>query len=161
MTVNNITRHLDSVNARYIAFELPLEKLSAVETAAFLSVPLNLVYKTIVILSPKGKPVLCVIPGSSGVDMKAVATILGEKKVHVSSLQEAENLTGLQAGGISPLALVNKGFRMILDDSVNSQNEIFISGGQRGLIIRINTSDLIELLHPAIARITSQDPPKS
>ena len=161
MIVNNITRHLDSVNSRYVAFELPSEKLSAVETAAFLSIPLNLVYKTIVVLSPKGKPVLCVVPGTSGVDLKAVAPILGEKKLHVSSLQEAEKLTGLQAGGISPLALVNKGFRMILDDSINSQPEVYISGGQRGLIIRINSSDLIELLHPTIARITLQDAPNS
>ena len=79
-----------------------------------------------------------VIPGPNQVDLKAVATLLGEKKVYLPTEREAESLTGLQAGGISPLALLNKGFQVVLDASAREQAEIHVSGGQRGLNIRLS-----------------------
>jgi Cys-tRNA(Pro)/Cys-tRNA(Cys) deacylase len=53
--------------------------------------------------------VLAVIPGPRAVDLKALASFLGEKKMRLPTEREAEQMTGLQAGGISPLALINKG----------------------------------------------------
>jgi Cys-tRNA(Pro)/Cys-tRNA(Cys) deacylase len=151
---NNVTRMLDSRKVAYTALELPEEKLGAIETAEILNVPANLVYKTIIITRSKGKPVCCVVPGDSEVDLKAVSTFLGEKKVHVPTQAEAEQLTGLQAGGISPLALINKGFQVILDDSALNHDEIHISGGQRGLNIRMKASDIIRLTNARVATIS-------
>ncbi len=94
---------------------LPAEKLGARETARLLGVDPDLVYKTIVITRPKGKPILAVIPGPNRVDLKLLASLLGEKKVNLPTEREAEALTGLQAGGISPLALINKGFQVIIE----------------------------------------------
>ncbi len=146
---------LDAAHARYTAFDLPAEKISAVDTAALLAVPPDIVYKTIVIVVPNAKPVLCIIPGNREVDPKKVAETLGEKKVHVAAQAAAENLTKLQAGGISPLALMNRGFRMIVDASIRDHEEIHLSGGQRGLNIRINTEDLLKIIHPLISQISS------
>ena len=154
MTIsNNVTRLLDSKKIAYTAFELPAEKLGAIETAQFLNVPLEIVYKTIVVKRANGKLVLCMVPANGEVDLKAVAAFLGEKKVHVPTQQEAESLTGLQAGGISPLALLNKGFAIILDDSALIQPFIHISGGQRGLNIRLKPADLVKLTNAQIAPI--------
>ncbi len=88
--VNNITRLLDSRKIPYKAFELPAEKLGARETARLLGVDPELVYKTIVVTRPKGKPILAVIPGPNRVDLKLLATALGEKKVSLPSEHEAE-----------------------------------------------------------------------
>lgn len=155
MPVNNVTRLLDAKKVRYTAFETPAEKLGALETARLLNVPAELVYKTIVVirLKPGAKPVLAVIPGSAQVDLKALAAALGEKKVSLPSEREAEALTGLQAGGISPLALINKGFQVLIDSSAQARAEIHVSGGQRGLNIRLPVKDLAELTRARFAAI--------
>ena len=118
MVTNNITRLLDAKQIPYAAFELPAEKLGAQETARLLNVPLDQVFKTIVVKREgKGKPILAVVPGSAEVDLKLLAKALDEKKLHLPTEHEAEQITGLQAGGISPLALINKGFQVVLDAS--------------------------------------------
>ncbi len=145
MIANNITRLLDSRKVDYQAFVLPAEKLGALETARLLDVSPDVVFKSIVVLRKPGKPILAVIPGSREVDLKALAKALGEKKVFLSTQADAEKLTRLQAGGISPLALINRGFVVVLDASARAHGEIHISGGQRGLNIRLGVDDLVKL----------------
>ena len=152
-TVNNITRLLESRKIAYQAYETPAEKLSALEVAQLLGVSPDVVFKTIVVTREKGKkPILAVIPGPTTVDLKLLAVFLGEKKVFLPTEREAEQITGLQAGGISPLALLNKGFQVVIDSIAQTYSEIHISGGQRGLNIKLSVNDLIKLTG---ARITS------
>jgi len=153
--VNNVTRLLDSRKVVYKTFELPVEKLGASETARLLGVDPELVYKTIVVAGPKpGKPILAVIPGSHRVDLKRMAASLGEKKVSLPTEREAEEVTGLQAGGISPLALINKGFQVVIESEALNHPEIHVSGGQRGLNIRLPVRALAELTHASFAAIS-------
>jgi Cys-tRNA(Pro)/Cys-tRNA(Cys) deacylase len=156
MTTNNVIRLLESKKIPYTAFDLPVEKLGAIETAQRLNVPLEQVFKTIVIMRDKpGKPVLAVVPGTAEVNLKGVASFLGEKKVHIPTLKEAELITHLQAGGISPLALLNKGFVVLLDKSAIQFETIHISGGQRGLNIRLPVAAFIELTQAQLAGIST------
>lgn len=154
MAANNVTRLLESKKIIYTTYELPAEKLGAVETSRRLNVPLSQVFKTIVVVREKpGKPILAVIPGDCQADLKAIAAVVNEKKVRLPTQREAEQLTGLQAGGISPLALINKGFQVLINASATQYNEIHISGGQRGLNVRLPTQALIELTHARLAEI--------
>ena len=154
MIKNNVTRLLDARKISYTVFELPAEKLGALETARLLSIPPEQVFKTIVVTREgKGKPILAIVPGTGEVDLKALARALGEKKLSLPTEREAEILTGLQAGGISPLALLNRGFQMVLDTSAEMFESIHISGGQRGLNICLPVSALVDLIHPALAGI--------
>jgi len=153
---NNVTRFLDSKKIRYTAFELPKEKLGAEETAEFLKIPYALAYKTIVIVRASKKPLLCVIPGDRSVDLKAVAELIGEKKVSIPSQNEAEALTGLLTGGISPLALLHKGFQTLIDQSALDVKEIHLSGGQRGLILRMDAHDLQNLTSAQFGKISKE-----
>ncbi|MBV6396380.1 MAG: Cys-tRNA(Pro)/Cys-tRNA(Cys) deacylase YbaK [Anaerolineales bacterium] len=145
--VTNVTRLLDAKKIPYRAYETPAEKLGALETARFLNVEPAAIFKTIVVAREKKKPLLVVVPGDSEVDLKLLAAALGEKKVHLPTEYEAEQLTGLQAGGISPLALINKGFLVILDSSARATGEIHISGGQRGLNIKLSADALADLVN--------------
>lgn len=154
--VNNVTRFLDSRKIAYTAFETPPEKLGALEVAHLLNVEPASVFKTIVVTREKPKkPVLAVVPGPAQVDLKLLAAALGEKKVHLPTEREAEQLTGLQAGGISPLALINKGFQVVIDSSAQNFSAIHISGGQRGLNIRLSPHDLASLTNARFAVIAS------
>src|SRR5688572_8173914 len=135
-TVNNITRLLDSRKIAYQVYEMPAEKLGALEVAQLLGISPNMVFKTIIVTRENGKkPILAVIPGPATLDLKLLAMFLGEKKVSLPTEREAEQVTGLQAGGISPLALINRGFQVVIDSLAQSHSEIHISGGQRGLKI--------------------------
>lgn len=157
MTIrNNVTRLLEARKIAFAAYELPPEKLGALEAARILGVPPEQVFKTIVMKREgKGKPILAVVPAPGEVDLKAVAKAVGEKKVVLPTEREAEQLTGLQAGGISPLALIHKGFQVLIDESAQSLGEIYISGGQRGLNVRLPVEDLLKLTNAQMAAITS------
>ena len=156
--INNVTRLLDSRKVSYRAFETPAEKLGALETAEFLKVPPETVFKTIVVTREKTKkPILAVIPGPSSVDLKLLAAALGEKKVYLPTEREAERLTGLQAGGISPLALINRGFQVVVDSAAQNYGEIHVSGGQRGLNIRLPVTELIKLTNARLAQISKPE----
>lgn len=155
MTItNNVTRFLDSRKVKYAAHQIPPEKLGAVEAADLMGVPHDQVFKTIVTKREKGKPVLAVIPGPRTVDLKMLASFLGEKKMVLPTEREAEQLTGLQAGGISPLALINKGFQVVLDSAAGEFEQIFVSGGQRGLDIQLPVKDLIRLTNAKVGEIS-------
>jgi Cys-tRNA(Pro)/Cys-tRNA(Cys) deacylase len=154
MIQNNVTRMLESKKITFKAFELDSEKHSAEETAAILGVAPEMVFKTIVTRRERpGKYVLAVVPGDKEVSLKALAKALNEKKMQVVSQVEAEKATGLLTGGISPLALINRGFQVVLDISAISFGEIHISGGQRGLNIRLSSQDLIRLTNARTAEI--------
>ncbi len=154
MVTNNVVRFLQSHKIPFSVYELPAEKLGAQETARLLELSPGQVFKTIVVTRDKGKPILAVISGDHEVDLKGLAAAVGEKKVHLPTEREAERLTGLQAGGISPLALLQKGFQVILDSKVEDYPEIHISGGQRGLNIRLAGNDLARLTNARIASIS-------
>lgn len=146
MVTNNVTRFLDSREIPYQAFELPSEKLSAEDTAGMLGLSISEVFKSIVVLREiKGKPIVAIIPGDEEVDLKLLAKLTGDKKLRVATQAEAERLTGLKVGGISPLALLNRGFQFILSSKAESLQGIHISGGQRGLNVRLAPSDLLSL----------------
>ena len=152
--VNNVTRLLDARKIPYTAYEVPAEKLGALETARILNVEAASVFKTIVVTREKPKkPLLVVVPGTSEVDLKLLAAALGEKKVSLPSEREAEALTSLQAGGISPLALINKGFQVVIDSSAQALGEIHVSGGQRGLNIKLPVDALAKLVNARFAEV--------
>ena len=158
MTItNNVTRFLDAHKVNYIAHELPAEKLGAVEAAQYMDVSPDQVFKTIVITREKKKPLLAVIPGPRTVDLKLLAVFLAEKKVSLPTEREAEALTGLQAGGISPLALINKGFQVVIDSAAQGYEKIYISGGQRGLDIQLPVVDLAKLTHARFGNISREE----
>jgi Cys-tRNA(Pro)/Cys-tRNA(Cys) deacylase len=155
MSVNNVTRMLISKKIPYEVYELPAEKLGAQKTARLLNVPLEQVCKTIVIKRARpGKHILAIIPGNRSAQLKFIAEALGEKKVVLPTQNEAESITGLQAGGISPLALLNKGFQVLIDQSLSHFDEIHVSAGQRGLNLKIRLNDLISLTNAKVAPIS-------
>jgi Cys-tRNA(Pro)/Cys-tRNA(Cys) deacylase len=155
MVKNNVTRLLDSRSISYQVFELTPEKHGAIETAQLLGVPVEQVFKTIVVTREgRGKPILAVVPGNAEVDLKLLAKAVGEKKLALPTEREAEALTGLQAGGISPLALLNRGFETILDETAELFDEIHVSGGQRGLNILLPVKAFASLVNARLADIT-------
>ena len=107
------------------------------------------VFKTLVVQPPEGnvkaKPMLVLVPANRQLDLKKLAKAVNAKKLKMATHSEAEKLTGLQVGGISPLALLNKGFAIYLDASAQGLEQIVISAGQRGTQIILAVDDLVKV----------------
>ena len=119
--------------------------------------PYEQVYKTLVALRPTGKPMLIMIAGDQELDLKRVARAVGEKKVRMASHKEAENLTGLQVGGISALALLNRPFDVFIDRPATELSHILVSAGKRGINLRVAVADLIQITRARVIEAT--EPP--
>jgi Cys-tRNA(Pro)/Cys-tRNA(Cys) deacylase len=145
----NAMRVLDAQGVRYEAHYYSPEIHSADEVAGLIGADAARVFKTLVVLpeSGKGRPLLVMVPANSELDLKHLGTQPGvdEKKLRMATQREAESLTGLQVGGISPLALLGKGFRIFVDGSATSLDLIYLSGGQRGVNLSLSPSDLIKV----------------
>ncbi len=130
---------------------------SGEEAAALLGAPADTVYKTLVVLreTPRARPLLVMIASPREIDLRLLARSIGEKKLRMASQREAEELTGLQVGGISALALLNKGFEVCLDRPALALEHIHISGGARGLDLKLKTDDLIRLTRARIVQATA------
>ena len=120
---------------------------SAAEVARATGMPARQVYKTLVVEQdpPRGKPYLVMMPADSDIDLKALAAAVGAKKVRMASHKDAERQTGLRVGGISALALVGKGFTVLVDGRALDEAEILVSAGERGMDVRLAVSDLVAL----------------
>lgn len=140
---NNATRALDAQHIVYHGTSYSPDLHTAAEIADALDAPLAQVFKTLVALpeTPQGRPILVVLPGTKELDLKALAAVIGEKKLRMASHQEAERLTGLKVGGISALALLAKNWRVFLDGLALMYEQIYVSGGQRGWNIRLSPQD--------------------
>ncbi len=116
------------------------------EAATLLGVPPDRVYKTLVVLreaTPRARPLLVMIPVAHHADLKALAKIAGEKKLRMATQREAEQLTGMQVGGISAPALQKPGFVVLIDGAARTRTTIHVSAGARGVDLELAVTDFI------------------
>jgi Cys-tRNA(Pro)/Cys-tRNA(Cys) deacylase len=135
------------LESRRIPFEIiryPETIHNAVELAEYVGLPPARVYKTLVVLpsGPDAKPWLVMLPGPATFDLKGAAAELGLKRLRMATRAEAENLTGLRAGGISALALPRRSFHVFLSGEARQLAWVAVSAGQRGLNIKLAVEDL-------------------
>ena len=141
----NSMRVLEGAGAAYEVYTFPDTIHSAEGVADHLGLPHARVFKTLVVERAAGKTLLVMVPGDHEIDMKKLASSVGEKKLAMASQKDAERLTGLKVGGISALALLNRGFSIYLDESALDWEQIVVSAGQRGINLLVGVQDLIRI----------------
>ena len=154
---NNAMRMLEARGAPYETYTFPPEIHSAEGVAQVVGVPVSQVYKTLVVVRKQGKPLLVMIAGDQELDLKRLATAVGEKKLRMASYKEAESLTGLQVGGISALALLNQGFDMYIDRAATRLKRVLVSAGRRGINLGMATEDLVRLTKAKVVECSSKE----
>lgn len=157
----NAMRALDARKIAYDTFTYPSTIHSADEVAALLGVPADQVFKTLVMVAEGGaeggQHLLVAVPGDSEVDLRLLARALGVKSVRMESQREAERLTGLLVGGISPLALLGKPFAVYVDAHAQELERLYINGGQRGVNVRLRVADLLAVTGARFVEATRRD----
>lgn len=141
---------LDGKKISYDILSYPDHMRDAEAIAAKLGVPPGQVFKTLVVLPPgttgrAAKPLLVMLPADRQLDLKKLAKAVDAKKLQMATHAEAEKMTGLQVGGISALALLNRGFAVYLDESAQDYEQILVSAGQRGLDLKLAVTDLVNV----------------
>ena len=133
-----------------------VDHLSATEVAAAVGLPPEQTFKTLVALpvTPGARPVLALIPADAQLDLKKLAAAAGEKKMQMAPQREAERLTGLEKGGISPLALMDKGWPVFVDETVILFDRIEISAGKKGVGVLVPVEPLLELLRAVVVALS-------
>ncbi len=121
---------------------------TADEAAALLGVPADAVYKTLVVMregQPRAKPLIVMLPSDAQLDLKRLAAAVGEKSLRMATQREAEQLTGMQVGGISVLGFKRPVGDVYLDERARTMETVHISAGERGTDISLRTEDLVKV----------------
>ena len=113
------------------------------EAVAALGVPAEQVFKTLVVDTGTGL-VVGVVPVPSALDLKALAFVLGAKRVGLAAPADAERSTGYVLGGISPLGQRRR-LPTVVDASAGRWDRVYVSAGRRGLDIALAPEDLLEV----------------
>lgn len=110
-------------------------------------------FKTLVTVAPSGDHVVCCLPVAEELDFKKAAAAAGEKSLTMLPTKELEPLTGYVRGGTTPVGM-KKQFPTLIDETAQLFDTIGISGGRRGLALRVNPDSLAEFLGATFADIT-------
>ena len=145
MKKTNAARLLDKLKVAYEIHEYEVDEsaLDAVSVARKIGLPLERVFKTLVARGDKTGVIMAVVAGAAEVDLKALASVSGNKKVEMVHLNEVLPLTGYIRGGVSPLG-AKKNYPVFLDRTALKQPTISISAGLRGMQIFLRPDDLMK-----------------
>lgn len=151
----NAARQLDQKKIPYELREYVVDEsdLSAGTVAGKIDFPLEQLYKTLVARGDKTGVLLACIPGDKELDLKALASVSGNKKVETVPLKDVQPLTGYIRGGVSPLGL-KKRFPIFLDEEALRYDTISISAGIRGCQILLNPQDLKAVIQASCGSIS-------
>ncbi|MCF0194902.1 MAG: Cys-tRNA(Pro) deacylase [Bacteroidaceae bacterium] len=150
----NVCRLLDKAGVAYdmVAYEWDESDLSATHVAEALGEDIERVFKTIVLHGDKTGHFVCVVPGDSEIDLKAAAKVSANKKCELIPMKELLPLTGYIRGGCSPIGM-KKRFPTYIHSTARTFDTIYVSGGQRGLQIRLSPLRLAEMCGAVFAEI--------
>ena len=151
----NVARLLDKAGIKYnlIPYEFDENDLAAQHVADSLGQPIERVFKTLVLHGDKTKHIVCVVPGNTEVNLKALAKVSGNKKVEMIAMKDLLGVTGYIRGGCSPIGMKKK-FPTFIDESCLAFDYIYISAGQRGLQLRLSPTDLIAYTQAKTDKLT-------
>lgn len=131
----------------------PAAQSFGLEAARALGVDASMVFKTLVASLASGELAVAVIPVVARLDLKALANATGAKKAVMADRQAAERATGYVVGGISPLGQRRR-LTTVVDESALTHEQIYVSGGRRGLEIALAPRDLVKLTNATLNSIS-------
>jgi Cys-tRNA(Pro)/Cys-tRNA(Cys) deacylase len=151
----NAARQLDQLGISYELreYEVDPEHLEAELVAEKIGLPPEQVFKTLLAIGDQTGPCFAVIPADSELDLKALASETGNRKIHLAPLKDVQPLTGYIRGGVTALAC-KKPFTVVVDASADAFDVISVSAGVRGTQILLKPADYIRAVGGASASIS-------
>jgi Cys-tRNA(Pro)/Cys-tRNA(Cys) deacylase len=154
----NAARLLDKAGIAYnlVPYEFDENDLAAQHVAESLGQNIECVFKTLVLHGDKTKHIVCVVPGNTEVDLKALAKVSGNKKVEMIAMKDLHQVTGYIRGGCSPIGM-KKPFPTYFHSTALDFEKIYVSAGVRGLQLEIAPNDLITYVKATVADVATSE----
>ena len=151
----NAVRLLDAAKIPYELreYQVDPEDLSAETVAAKVNLPLEQVFKTLVMRGDRNGVCLAVVPGNTVVDEKAMARLTGDRRIEMAPLKEVQALTGYIRGGVTAIA-GKRDYPVYLDETAELFDVISVSAGMRGLQILLAPGDYLRITKATIGAIS-------
>jgi Cys-tRNA(Pro)/Cys-tRNA(Cys) deacylase len=157
----NAVRLLDEMGIAYELREYNVDPddLTAETVAAKIGLPLEQVFKTLVVRGDRHSDSFAVVPGNAKLDLKALAKLTGDRKVETVPLKEVQPLTGYVRGGVTVLG-AKKAYPVYVDETIELFEVVSVSAGMRGLQILLSPEKYVQATGAklgAIAKVASPD----
>lgn len=151
----NAMRMLDSAKISYEALEYEFDEndLDGHHAAEGLGLPYEEVFKTLVGKGDSGNYLVFCLSVDDELNLKKAAQLAKEKRVELVHVKELLPLTGYIRGGCSPIGMKKK-FKTYIDEMILLIDDVSVSGGQRGLQLRLKAQDLIDYTEATVGSIT-------
>ena len=150
------TAELDRLGVPYAVERVEVDDAGpevGLRVAAALGVPPGRVFKTLLV-TDGAQQFVGVVPVAGTLNLRELARALGVKSVALAPLDVAERRTGYVRGGMSPLGQRTR-HRTVIDASARAGAEMYVSGGRRGLELRLAPEALATALGASFAPIAS------
>ncbi len=143
-TKTNVMRLLEQAGIPYetITYEYDEDNLSGLLAAQECGIDPDTMFKTLVTRGEKCGIIVFCIPVSEELDLKKCAAAAGDKRIEMTHVKELQGLTGYIRGGCSPIGM-KKNYPVYLEESAVLFDRISVSGGARGIQVRLSPDDLV------------------
>lgn len=131
----------EAVHYELRTYEVDENDLSAPHVADAIGMAPEQVFKTLVARGDREGVLMACIPGNMELDLKALASESGNRKVELVPVKEVLTLTGYIRGGVSPVG-TKKPYPLYLDETAELWEVISVSAGVRGCQMLVTPSDL-------------------
>jgi Cys-tRNA(Pro)/Cys-tRNA(Cys) deacylase len=150
----NAARLLDQMEIHYELreYEVDPNDLAAETVAAKIGLPAEQVFKTLVAHGDRNGVCMAVVPGDQELNLKALATAAGERKIQLVPVKELQALTGFIRGGVTALA-GKRDFPVFVDETIELFDVVSISAGTRGVQILLAPGDYLRATGGTIAAL--------
>ncbi|NRD71893.1 Cys-tRNA(Pro) deacylase [Shewanella sp. VB17] len=125
-----------------------------IEAATKLNLDTAVVFKTLIAKLDSEKLVVAIIPVTEKLNMKLLAKAACVKKAAMALALEVERSTGYVLGGVSPLGQ-KRPLATYIDISARLLEQIYVSGGKRGLDIELAPASLQQLTKASFVPLTA------
>ncbi len=118
------------------------EFINGIQIADQLSLPHELVYKTLVTVGAGKNYYVFVIPIEKEIDLKKAAREVGEKSLSMLPVREINTVTGYIRGGCTAVGMIKQYTSRISRDA-ETLPKIIVSGGRIGSQLELSPGDLL------------------
>ena len=103
------------------------------------------IVRSILFRLAEGDYAMVLMAGPAQIDWRTLRRFFGQSRLTTASEEEVLTVTGYPIGAVSPFGLPNP-VRVLVDQSVLSQDEVAIGSGMRGVTVILRVPDLMRAL---------------
>lgn len=149
------SRSIDCVRRLGIPFRLirhPKGTRTAQQLAALAGLPVDRVFKTILLRSAAGEYVLCSVPCLQQIDVAKVAALAGTEPLELATRDEVESVAGYRGNTVCAFGM-RCPVPYYVDPQLFDDAQVYLGSGVAGVDLAVAVADLLRTLHPICADI--------